>query len=271
PACISGCSIGLPMSFANRSPVTNIRPDTRSYIDAGCRILEWDSDFFGHRIARIDSSHVAAGGMHAAEEWCTSQGIECAYLLVDADDHLTSDLAQAHGFRLVDVRVTLESVTPGSTALPLRTDGPQVRVARAGDLERLEEIAGESHHDTRFYVDGRFDPRRCDDLYRLWIAKSCRGWADIVFVAEIDCSAVGYLTCHLHDRTGRIGLVAGSPSSRGRGAGASLVGAAQCWFREQHVDRVSVVTQGRNPASLRLYQRAGMIVTALQLWFHKWW
>jgi ribosomal protein S18 acetylase RimI-like enzyme len=33
---------------------------------------------------------------------------------------------------------------------------------------------------------------------------------------------------------------------------------------------VSVVTQGRNVAAQRLYQRAGFVTASTQLWYHRW-
>jgi dTDP-4-amino-4,6-dideoxy-D-galactose acyltransferase len=244
-----------------------MRPETHSDLEEGCRFIEWDSEFFGRRIARIDPAYIAVVGMAAAEAWCADHQIECAYLLADAVDQSTCDAAQAHGFRLVDVRVTLECVP---LAPRTRSHGPVVRLARADDVERLEAIARASHRDTRFYVDGHFDPLRCDQLYELWIAKSCRGWADSVFVVEVDGCPAGYLTCHLRDGAGQIGLVAVSEASRGRGAGSALVDAARRWFADHGAAGMSVVTHGRNAAALRLYQRAGMTVTSIQLWFHKW-
>jgi len=51
----------------------------------------------------------------------------------------------------------------------------------------------------------------------------------------------------------------------------ALVESARRWCAEQGADRVTVVTQARNAAGLRLYQRAGMTGRLIQLWFHKWW
>ena len=50
------------------------------------------------------------------------------------------------------------------------------------DLQQLKEIARRSHIESRFYFDGRFPMARCNELFELWIERSCLGWADAVFV-----------------------------------------------------------------------------------------
>jgi dTDP-4-amino-4,6-dideoxy-D-galactose acyltransferase len=246
-----------------------MKPEVSSGVETGCRILEWDSEFFGRRIARIEPSALVIGGPLAVAAWCSAEQVECLYLLVDVDDQAACDCAQANGFRLVDLRVTLESA-PRLPADERCAGGPVIRVARPDDVDALRSIARDSHHETRFYVDGHFDRRRCDELYELWIARSCDGWADRVFVVDADGAAAGYLTCHLRDGMGQIGLVAVGAASRGRGSGSALVDAARRWFAGQGVNRISVATQARNAMALRMYQRAGMRVTSIQLWFHKW-
>jgi hypothetical protein len=96
-------------------------------------------------------------------------------------------------------------------------------------------------------------------LYELWIDKSCRGWADQVFVIDVDGEVAGYLTCHVHDGAGQIGLVAVAPASRGRGAGSALVARGRRWFADQGVGRVSVVTQARS-CGIRLHATGRMTV-----------
>lgn len=244
--------------------------ETLPGIETLCRLVDWDSEFFGRRIARIEPALLVRTGMPAAREWCAREHIDCAYLLADVGDQAVHDLAQADGFRLVDVRLTLESVVPPPvTRVP--AERLVIRAAGSGDVNLLQSIARESHRDTRFYADGNFDRTRCDDLYDLWIAKSCAGWADHVLVAETEGVAAGYLTCHLTDRVGQIGLVAVAASLRRRGAGLALIAAAGEWFAQHGAERMSVVTQGRNVAALSLYQAAGMTVRKIQLWFHKWW
>jgi hypothetical protein len=55
-------------------------------------------------------------------------------------------------------------------ALTRLGDNGALRTAVEEDLDELQEIASESHHDSRFYVDGNFSRSACDELYRIWIA-----------------------------------------------------------------------------------------------------
>jgi dTDP-4-amino-4,6-dideoxy-D-galactose acyltransferase len=135
----------------------------------------------------------------------------------------------------------------------------------------LRSIARISHRDSRFYYDAGFPDSRCDALYEVWIERSSSGWADAVLVADVDGTAAGYVTCHLAPSgEGSIGLLAVAPEFQGRKLGAQLTGAALEYFRVNEKQEVTVVTQGRNLRSQRLYQRSGFITSSVQLWYHKW-
>lgn len=236
----------------------------------GCCRLDWDSTFFGRTIARIEPRALLQDGA-TVDAWCRRVHVNCAYMLADADDQAAIDAAQAFEFRLIDVRVTLETGLPAVPAAATPVGEVRVRPAAPSDLDALKRIARVSHRNTRFYVDDRFDRARCDELYEVWITKSCGGWADAVVVADIAGTAAGYLTCHRRPDGGEIGLVGVDPDRRGAGAGAAMTADALRWFASQGISRVSVVTQGRNTAGLRMYQKAGFAVRSIQLWYHKWW
>jgi dTDP-4-amino-4,6-dideoxy-D-galactose acyltransferase len=230
-----------------------------------CEYLPWDSEFFGVRIARVNGNRIDAPRLAAINDWCNSNAIECLYLLADANDAQTVRVAE--GFVLTDIRVRFE--------LPLTADPPvapgmHVRPFRAEDVPALRAVAGASHRDSRFYYDEHFDRSRCDELYRTWLQRSTEGWADAVFVADWEGSPAGYISCHLSGTDGSIGLIAVHPEARGRGLAGQLVKSALAYFSATEMKRALVVTQGRNIASQRLYQKCGFITESVQLWFHRW-
>lgn len=230
-------------------------------------ILDWDSNFFGMRIGRINTSTLTSESTSAALQWGMQNDLACIYFLANSGDTETVRHLERHGFRFVDIRVTLDLKHPS----PKCANEPHVRAFHQDDLHTLKALARSSHTDSRFYADLTFPRERCCDLYETWIERSCQGWAQQVFVLEHAGLPAGYITCHLNElKDGSIGLVSVATQAQGHGGGRALVERALAWFGQANVERVSVVTQGRNIRAQRLYQRSGFLVTTMELWYHYW-
>jgi dTDP-4-amino-4,6-dideoxy-D-galactose acyltransferase len=231
-----------------------------------CQFLEWDSQFFGLRIARLTEPRLTSSSVASARLWCRENQIDCLYFLADSDDAETVTLAQVNAFQLVDIRLTLERRLDAGI-MP----APAVRPFQPADADRLRAIARVSHRESRFYYDAHFARRQCDALYEAWIERSLEGWADAVLVAEWDGAPAGYVSCHLTAAgVGSIGLFAVAQEYRRRGLGRQLVAAALGYFCQNGMKHATVVTQGRNAASQRVYQRCGFVTQSTQLWYHGW-
>ena len=236
-----------------------------------CRILDWDTEYFGCRVGRVDATSLDPDPARHVRAWATGEKVACVYFLADAAGSASAHAAEAVGFRLMDVRVTLARDLGAAPPPAPAASGDAIGAAVPGDVSALREIARVSHRDSRFYADPRFSRDHCDGLYERWIAAACAGDADHVFVARAGDEAVGYLSAHLDpERTGRIGLVAVAERAQGRALGGALVMASLRWFADSGCERVTVVTQGRNASGLRLYERAGFTTLCVAPWFHLW-
>jgi dTDP-4-amino-4,6-dideoxy-D-galactose acyltransferase len=231
-----------------------------------CDYLKWDSDFFGRRIGRVHG-RFSPGDIGRILEWCEIERIDCLYLLAASDDAQAVAVAEKHGFHLVDIRITLEvALEPIS-----KEAGGTLRLARPSDLEALKQIGSSSFRDSRFYYDPRFEKTRCDDLYATWIEESCKLAADFVLVAEDEGQPAGFVTCHAGPGdAGSIGLIAVSAAHQSRGLGRRLVTSALHSFHQRGLRFATVVTQGRNIRSQRLYQKCGFVSRSVELWYHRW-
>lgn len=233
--------------------------------------LDWDSSFFGLGIARLKTNTLDRSMVQRIEQSRASrQPLDCIYFLADPTDTDSLRVAQEYGFALVDIRATLERRLGANRSLDGGMGGAKVRAFVREDLPALRKIARASHHNTRFYRDHHFSSSQCDKLYETWIEKSCDGDAHAVLVTDEGSRVSGYLTCHLRDSCGQIGLVAVAPEHRGTGLGGELVSAALQWFSDNHAATVAVVTQATNTSATRLYERAGFVTRSIQLWYHKW-
>ena len=229
-----------------------------------CTFLDWDSAFFGRRIARVNGNRLTGKRADQVLAWCKAEKIDCLYFLAESDDAETVQAVEARSFALVDVRLTLVR----NDDIPAQPSG--IRLNRAEDVESLKAMARTNHRDTRFYYDGHFSVEAADQLYETWIERSCISYADVVLVAERDGQPAGYITCDLHEDYGQIGLLGVGEVWQGHGIGPALIDGALRWFGERGSERVQVVTQGRNVRAQRAYQRCGFVSSQLQLWYHRW-
>jgi dTDP-4-amino-4,6-dideoxy-D-galactose acyltransferase len=249
-------------------PLTESQPGTKV-----CRILDWDSDFFGYRIARYRESRCRPQDIAAVLAECTVDGIDCVYVLADVADTESIRALQENRAYMADARVTFSGDMGTGIDCEVSSGGAHtVRPAIDSDIPALASIAGVSHRDTRFYADRHFDRERCDRFYQVWIEKSCQGQADAVLVAEDGAhQPIGYVTClGKGAATGKIGLIAVKEEARGGGVGSALLRAAFDWFVSNRVASFTVATQLRNVRALRFYGRAGLLISSVELWFHLW-
>ena len=139
-------------------------------------------------------------------------------------------------------------------------------------ISSLERIARDCHRDTRFFYDPCFSDDVCRKLYATWIKRSCEGYADQVFVAEKKGEPIGYISCHLNriSSIGQIGLLGVSQKDRDRTVGKMLLLNSLKWFTGQQIEKIRVVTQGRNIAAQRFYEGFGFRTSLVQIWYHKW-
>jgi ribosomal protein S18 acetylase RimI-like enzyme len=242
-------------------------PDESTSLDAEepARFLQWDSEFFGTRIATVDSPSLSSGQVARLASWCNSKQIQCLYFLAAGDDLKAKRVAEDSGFRMVDIRMTL--------ARPLQNENfpaERIRKVQPSDVSQLKRLAAKSFTNSRFYNDGRFTREKCDELYSTWFERSCEGYADCVLVADVQGRPAGFITCSLERSDGVIGLLAVDKLCQGHGLGRGLVNAALKYFQEHEMIRARVVTQGFNAHSQRLYQHCGFVTDMVQVWYHCW-
>lgn len=234
--------------------------------------LPWDSAHFGLRIARAAFRRVDSSSCKDLLAACQIENINCLYFLADASDQDTIFALQSNAFDFVDIRLTLSAEY---SKMPSANQPADIhfRLGEERDLDQLLPIAGAGFRQSRFYVDRRFSNSSASQMYQIWLGKSITNASgDAVIVAEHNGTAVGFVSCHLHkpEGEGNIGLVGVAEAARGLGCASGMIQCAAGWFSRQSLDRLNVVTQGRNVAAQRLYQRCGFRTRSVELWFHKW-
>ena len=240
--------------------------------DAPGTFLEWDSQFFGVRVGRVNGNRMDEALMARVKDWVQAERIDCIYFLADSTDAATVRISEENGFRLQDIRLTLGQTRPAQPAPFIEME--IIRAARATEADAMRETARHSYMLSRFYNDPHFTEEQSASLYDVWLTRSITDptYADLTYVGLVNDQPAGYITMHLNreQKQGTIGLVGVGESARGQALGQALVQQSLAWFWHQGMETVQVTTQGRNIAGQRLYQRCGFLTQSVLLWYH-WW
>jgi ribosomal protein S18 acetylase RimI-like enzyme len=240
---------------------------------APCELLDWDSQHFGFRVASVLGKSLSPERANEIDEWCADQEVRCLYLLADADDGATAEIAADHGYLEADVRVTM--TRPMKGVEDLSVGGPEtleIREATEDELGPLLDLAGRSHLTTRFYADPGFPRERSDALYRAWLERGFRHPDRGLLVAMVDGEPAGYEVYRrlVVDGEGHGELAAVDERFRRLGIARAL----HVTMFKRLADSGAVfhrgVLSGRNPPILRLHERLGFETAKTEVWHHKW-
>lgn len=235
------------------------------------KILDWDSDFFGMTVAAILPQRLIASELRDILASLAKARARLVYWASDPEDEESQLAARVCNGFLADRKVTyvadLERIRePCQSSIWTVTE----YVGALGDSD-LEDLAVQAGQYSRFKVDPGIPEEKFADMYKLWMRKSLSGeMADGVLVARLSGKIVGMTTVAQKDNSGDIGLIVVGKDARGRGLGFQLVSAAQQWARQRRLQYARVVTQARNGAACKLYEKCGYRLSRLEHLYHFW-
>jgi len=242
--------------------------------DELCTFLQWDTDFFEHRIGRLNASRLDATTLAQVEAWCAREHIECLYFQADSNHPPTIRLAQCCGFELVEVRLIFERhLKDWEPQTRLKgSETALIRPADRADIPAVQAIAQNSYVDSRFYFDYRFAETKWQAYYRTWVKNSLEGRAEMALVAEQGGQIVGYITgVPAKDKSEMMYELTGvDPAVRRSGIGQELFRSGMDWCVQHGIESIWVATQGRNVPTQRMIQRNGFITRNCFLYYHRW-
>ncbi len=230
------------------------------------RRLEWDSRHFGLEIAQLDRPPATDAELISTMREARRSGIDCVYSLVAADDFDLAWRLESVGFTARDLRLEFHRPVDATSA----ADEGGTRLGTDADVDALARMSTAGFTGTRFAADPEFPRTAVATLYDVWLRNSFAGFADAVLVIGPVGAPQGFVTLHSTGPSARIGLIAVDSAARGGGVGQRLVAGANRWASTRGSRELRVVTQGRNTAAQRLYQRCGFLSATAHTWYHAW-
>ena len=224
--------------------------------------LQWDSDFFGLRIAKaVVASEEDIVALYRQAELLRNH-YELIYIFSEPSLKMPFENA-----RLVDRKAVFSLSTPKHFEVNPAIECWDKSVAS----DALISLALVSGKYSRFKLDDSFPAGSYERLYTRWIEQSVnKAMATEVFCYIVDDAPRGLLTLDFRDGQGIIGLVAVDEEYQHRGIGKALIGHAVSYVHEHQGVGLSVATQMDNEPACRLYSGCGFLLDSVTKIWH-WW
>lgn len=229
--------------------------------------LEWDTCFFGYKVALIDDKSNTS--LTDLIPILKKEDYSLAYLFI-APSHRDLNLeATANAGSCVDTRIVFSQYLDCEHDFP---HGLEVYDATSAEPE-LEELAIRSGIFSRFAIDPKIGAGKFQELYSLWLKRSLsKEIASETIVCRKEKKIVGFVTLStdMDTRKAKIGLIAVAHGMEGLGIGTKLIIAAQHISWKNKCTQLDVVTQKRNEAAMRLYSKNGFKIKEELNTYHFW-
>lgn len=235
-------------------------------------LLDWDSDFFGIRVARILPLSLRTNQLKSILEKLRHENVTLAYWASDSGDPESEAAGHTLGGFLADRKVTYLLDLRELDESSIKNDQRVEVYESATPTHDLEQLAVQSGEYSRFNLDPRISRERFEEMYRLWIRSSvAKKRAEAVMVIrETMNRTVGMVTLGHQNGKGDIGLIAVDAGSRGKGYGRALVASSLMYFLSKGDIQSQVVTQRQNVAACGLYESFGYRESKCENLFHFW-
>ena len=226
------------------------------------RKLDWDSEFFGLQIGRVDfqtqDDALALAQMHDELKR------QYKLLYVFSKEGLNFD---ARAVELVDEKVLYSKICENKEIYPEVMTYEQPVPNKS--LYKLALVSGEF---SRFRLDKRLPEGSYEHLYRKWIENACpRGGSNKQIFAYVpDGIAKGMITVDYNGDHAQIGLVAVDPQCQHNGIGTKIMSTLERALYREGVMTIDVATQKANMDACRWYEKNGFEVKSVTPIYH-WW
>jgi len=232
-------------------------------------LLEWDSLFFGYKIACIKPFKLELLKLNDIIGELRDKDFKLAYCFVNLKDKTSNDsLNQVSGL-LIDEKITYSIYLSEETSYPI--PGNVIPYDLKYASKKLKSLTLQSGAYSRFNIDPNFKDNEFEKLYHEWIEKSVsRILADEILVYDENQEITGFVTLKINKNIGSIGLIAVEEKQRGKSIGKKLINAALMYFKEKKIKNIEVVTQKANYGACRFYESCGFKVSQIVNVYHLW-
>lgn len=231
-------------------------------------IIEWDTRFFGQKIARL-TPVLPIPSAEIIDEFCQRNAITMVQACVKTDDIDSIFALENSGFHFVDIKITLGC--PTSRALMTSEKNKSIFLSTEADIEQLRAVSDKSYAQvSRYNWRNAFAASRINDFYNLWMENGVKGLHDDFCLHYADSGVIkGFISVNVRNNSANAGLMAVGADYRGQGIADILVGAMVAYAAEHNIANVGTVVLGKNLPAHNLYIKNGLRLRNMESWYYK--
>jgi dTDP-4-amino-4,6-dideoxy-D-galactose acyltransferase len=228
--------------------------------------LEWDSNFFEKKIARIDVLDLVKNAAQINKQ-IKESAFDLVYCFAGQNEGGVDEV-----INVIDNATWVDGKVTYLKEVHKQVNIDSTFIGSVFEMEnRLFDLAIQTGVYSRFHTDKRFEPDQYISLYKKWIENSVnRSIADEVAVWRENELLEGMIT--IGEKSGRadIGLVGVDHRARGKGIATQLLRFAENFAHNIGFEELQVVTQQQNEPACRLYEKYGFELESVVNIFHIW-
>lgn len=256
-----------------------------------CIDSPWDTEVLGQKVAIVKHlflSHLvnstSAGDLvRACLDSAAARGVKCVTCKLNSSRFSAIHALERNGFLLMDTLLDFtfdfQKSSLEGIALPRRDESLLTRPGRPEELAQVLNLSERAFANFigRYHVDEMIPSETGPAVYRAWVRSAFAGWADLIMVAEMEGTVVGYgiwkmpsaLEAKYSFRVAHYSLAGVHPEHSGLGiySALALAGMKKISKSVSYIEGPVHVT---NFAVHRALQRLSWRVSGARHTFHRW-
>lgn len=227
--------------------------------------LNWDSDFLGYPVAKIEERSLSNNELEALEDKILNSDYRLAYYI--SDFKINESLFKKLEVKLVDVKTTFEKKLSENTyihpsIIPFKENSP---------TDKMNELAIQTGIYSRFNIDPYIGKNKYEELYKIWLDKSVKKeMAKEVLVYMLEEKIVAYAVMTDAKGIANISIAAVDTNYRGMGIGLDIFRSCEGWAVQNGYTDIQIIAQGANKVACNLYLKLGYSIVTEKYFYHMW-
>ena len=236
-----------------------------------CQFLDWDSNHFKIKIAKVSLLNLKISQYKIVDQWCIKNKIKCLYYLKEKNNNPKSSIEADNNFKFVDARVVYTLKIKKGLEQGIKSNNFIYTKFLKQTNPILYKISDENIKDTRFYNDENFNIFLVKNMYRKWIDKVVNGSNSYTIIAKENNQIIGFISfTFLNKYLNQIDLVATDKTKKSIGVASLLMTDCIKFCRKKNIKHINVATQLSNYPAKMFYEKFGFIKAFEGEWYHKW-